>query len=57
MNNMNKVKTLGRQKLTQNISSYLMIRVVLTHELSEASDESEQNEIKLSQEVTQLMEH
>lgn len=57
MDDVNKVKTIGRQKLTQNISSYLMRCVVLTRWLFEASDQSEQNEIKLIQEVTQLNEH
>lgn len=53
----NKVKTIRRRKLTQNISSYMMRCVVLNRRLFEAGDESEQNEMKLCQEVTQLWEH
>ena len=53
---MNKVKTIGRQKLTQNISSYLMSYVVLTRRLFEVEDDHEQNDIKLNQEVNQLKE-
>lgn len=55
--NVNKVKTTGRQKLAQNVTSYLMRCAIISRGLFEASDESEQNEIKLSQEVTQLREH
>lgn len=50
--NMNKVKTIGRQKLTQNIRSYLMRCVVLICRLFEVGDECEQNEIKLNKKVT-----
>lgn len=52
----NKVKTIGQQKLTQNISSYLMSCVVLTRRLFEVEDDHEQNDIKLNQKVNQLKE-
>lgn len=50
----NKVKTIGRQKLTKNIS--LMRCVVLTRGLFETKDECESNEIKLNKEINQLKE-
>lgn len=52
----NKVKTTGWQKLTQNISSYLMRCVVLTWCLFESGDNYEKNEIKLNHEISQLKE-
>lgn len=54
MKYVNKVKTIGRQKLTQNINSYMMRCVVLTRGLFESGDDYEQNEIKLNQEINQL---
>lgn len=53
---MNKVKTTWRQKLTQNSSSYLMRLFVLTRGLFEVVDDHAQNEIKLNEEVNQLKE-
>lgn len=47
----NKVKTIGRQQLTENISSYMMRYVILTRGLFEAEDYCVQNEIKLNQEI------
>lgn len=44
----NKVNTIWREKLTQNISSYLMRCVVLTLGLFEVGDDCKQNEIKLN---------
>lgn len=52
----NKVKTIGWQKLTQNVNSYLMRSVVLTRGLFEVGDDCEHNEIKLNQEINQLKE-
>lgn len=52
----NKVKKIGRQKVTKNISSYMMRCVVLTRCLFKSSDDYEQNEIKLNQYINQLNE-
>lgn len=50
------MKTIKRQKLTQNLSSYLMRCVVLTRGLFEVEDDCKQNKIKLNQEVNRLKE-
>lgn len=52
----NKVKTTGQKKLTQNINSYTIRCVVLTRGLFESGDDYEQNEIKLNQKINQLNE-
>lgn len=49
-----KVKTIGAQKLTQNIGSYLMRCVVMTIVLFEVGDAYEKNEIRLNKEINQL---
>lgn len=56
MEDVNKVKTIERKQLTQNISSYLMRCDILTYGLFEVGDDCKQNEIKLNQEISQLKE-
>lgn len=56
MEEVNKVKLIGRKKLTQNIASYLMRCVVLARGLFESGDDHEHNGIKLNQEIDQLKE-
>lgn len=56
MEDVNKVKTIGRQRLTQNSSSYLMRCIVLIRGLFESADDYEQNEIKLNQDFNHLKE-
>lgn len=49
-----KVKTIGAQQLTQNIGAYLMRCVVMTRGLFEVGDTYEHNEIRRIKEMTQL---
>lgn len=52
----NKAKIIGRQKLTPNPSSYIMRYIVLIQGLFESGYDYEHNEIKLDHEINQLKE-
>lgn len=49
-----KVKSIGTQQLTQNLGAYLMRCALMTRGLFEVGDAHEQNEIHLTKDITQL---
>lgn len=50
----NKVKSIGAQQLTQNLSAYLIRCVIITRGLFEVGEAYEKNELHLNKEVNHL---